>query len=1321
MSSLHFTPSQQAAVGYRGGNLLLSAAAGSGKTAALTARITRLVTEGEAELHELLIVTYTRAAAAEMRDRIGKQLTEALAEARAKGDEQTAARAAKAVGELPAARISTIHSFLYQSMKPYFPALGLSPDVRVLDEQTAKGLRAEVMKDTVDDAFSEPDSDPLPDTASFPELADILGHARDADAIDGELLWLDNRTASAGLTPADLTRFADRQTELADGEGDPLDSPWGAVIRRRCAEFASHYRRALTDCRDSFGFGKEGEKYAPDADYLIDWAARAESLALPRTDENAPAESAAGYDALAEHMRSLTFPPMPRVQKKDLTEAGEAYKLFRAEMKKQLERLLPACFSASGKEIRETAAKTARILRRAALVLGRFREKLAARKREIAALDYGDLETCALALLTDRNGGSTRAAEEIGQGIRYLFIDEYQDTNDVQDRIFRAVSPTAYRFMVGDIKQSIYRFRGADPSVFSSYREAWSTVTPEECEAMPPAPAPGADPERHGEGRSLFMSENFRCAEAVVRFSNAVSAHLLPFGGIPYEAQDRLIHARADDPKDAPDAEVVVVERPQRASDPFDDGDAPGESADESDSDLTDGAPGDADLDPEAEYVADRIAGMVGRYRDGGSVVTKAGDIAVLLRSNRSAERYRAALEARGIPAVMKTSRALGSYPSVMLLTCLLNLVDNPLRDIYTAGALRSPVFSVDLGELIAVREAAGDLPLYVGVEKLAEACENGSDNSSAAAKCRKVRSWLLRQRAVARGMTADRYTEFLLRDTDFFSLDGIRENGAERDALNRFATAVRNEERMSSGGGLSALLESLPDLLTAEEETGGAASRREDAVSVMSIHASKGLEFPICFLCESAKKRNMEDERRSVLFDSELGFGMTLPDPGGLAKCDTFLRQSIGTKIAREAVNEEMRMLYVAMTRARDLLIVTGKSRNPDKLLADSAVQARSEDAYRAQNAGSYLNWILEALAAHPTDCVKVTVTPVTDHPTEQPEQSGEQSPDPDSRPAEEIPPADTEAPSPPDSPADPDRRAELLAERFSFRYDNRLGRIPSKLTVSRLNPEILDAEGGGVTLTLDEPLRQSEPQVPQEPTEHPEPTPEPEVPEEIPDGPARPESEEPPESEAAEEKKRAPKRPSFMTGGPQVTGADRGSATHVFLQFVRYDRLRAEGVGAECERLVREKYLSKEAAGLIYRWQLERFRESSLMDALLRSPMVKREFRFNVLLPAERFTRDPDYAALLRESGTTVTVQGVVDCIFRDPDDGGLTLVDYKTDALTAEERRNPALAAEKLLSRHRDQLTYYREICASLFEEPVRRALIYSTVLAQCVEVP
>ena len=192
-------------------------------------------------------------------------------------------------------------------------------------------------------------------------------------------------------------------------------------------------------------------------------------------------------------------------------------------------------------------------------------------------------------------------------------------------------------------------------------------------------------------------------------------------------------------------------------------------------------------------------------------------------------------------------------------------------------------------------------------------------------------------------------------------------------------------------------------------------------------------------------------------------------------------------------------------------------------------------------------------------------------------------------------------------------------------------------------------------------------------------------------------------------------------MTGGALAAGAERGSATHVFLQFVDYRNLREKGVAAETDRLIREKFLSEKTAALIYRWQLERFRESALMDALLRAPMVRREFRFNALLPAERFTGDPAFAAELRAKDVKITVQGVVDCVYRDPDDGLLVLADYKTDRLSEEEIRDPARAAEKLLGRHRLQLSYYREICGEMFGEPVGRTVIYSTVLGRCIEVP
>ena len=1244
---MSFTPAQRAAVEYSRGNLLLSAAAGSGKTAALTARIARLLLSGEADLSEMLVVTYTRAAAAEMRERIGSRLREVLDAS--SDDERTASLAARALAALPAARVSTIHAFLYQALRPYFPTLGFSPDARILDEQTISALRAEIMRDTVDDAFRTGD-EPTESCASFPELCDILGQARDADAVDGELLWLDAKLASSGGDPAALARFADSLDALSSG-ADFLSTAYGTEIREAARAFAEHYLAVFSDLAgDLSSSAKVAKQYGPTC------AAHLDALGRIR---DAAAKPGTTYDDLRDTVRSLTFERLPTVQKADATDASETFKYFRDEMKGEYAALAKDLFSASGEEAARAAALTARILRRASLVLADFDTRFAARKRDLAALDYGDLETSALRLFLDAEGRRTRAAEEIGGAFRYVFIDEYQDTNDVQDRIFRALSPDAHRFMVGDIKQSIYRFRGADPSVFTRYRESWPTVSPEEAEEGPILTG--------DEGRALFMRENFRCAAPVVDFANAVSRHLLPYGNNGFrEDGDLLVHARADDPNPAPDAEVVLIEQKRKKPGEEDEGPA---------------------VDREVLYVAGRIAQMIGKYSADGTLLGP-GDFAILLRANRSAAAYRDALAEYGIPAVMKTAVPLGESPAVLLLVCLLNFVDNPLRDVYTAGALRSPVFGIDLSAMIAIREAAGDMPLWTGVAAIAEDPPDGTD-PALAASCRRAVDWLGRHKRIARSLPADKYLETLLADTDFFSLDGIRESGAERDAVNRFSAAVRAYENGVGAkiGGISGLLEGMDELLSAPEDAGGGI-RAKDAVSILSIHAAKGLEFPVCFVCECAKRRNEEDERRTVLYDPSLGLGMTLPDPGGLARCETLLRRALSEKLAREAVAEEMRMLYVALTRARDRLIVTGKSANPDKTLAEAALEARYADGYRASTAGSYLAWICEAVEATHVRTETIVVP-------ENPEESAAETV---TDPAPEEPVQMSmfpEEPAEPTGPSEEERRRaaekeaffEELRRRFAYRYeDEDLCRVPAKLTVSRLSPEILDADGDArITLTLDEP---GEPEIPGESAE-----PRPAL---------------------------ALARPTFLTGGREATPADRGSATHVFLQFTDHRRLKEYGVRAEIERLCGERYLSAASADLLYEKQLERFRDSALLDSLLRSPFVKREFRFNVLLPAERFTADPAFAEKLRARGIRVTVQGVVDCVYRDPDSGRLILVDYKTDRLTSEEMRDPALAAEKLRARHRNQLTYYREICSAMFEEEIAAAYVYSTVLGKCIEV-
>jgi len=1269
---MKYTPAQERAVFYGDGNLLLSAAAGSGKTAALTGRISELLIEDRAELSEMLIVTYTRAAAAEMRSRISRRLRELSAEGH---------RVGRHLAALPSADISTIHSFLYKALRPYFPTLGLSPDYRIADVSTIRAMKTAAMRDVVDDFFSQNDGlsqkegvsqneSEQGSAVSFAELADVIGQARDSTALDEELLRIAESLVSAAENESALGRYADDLDEAAD---DILNSRHGAILRGRLEELTGHYYKIFSECADEFpAYPKVSDKYGPVLQYILEWLGRVRQVL-----------GTAAYDGLRAVFTSFAPPPLGRLSAKDACESSDRFKFHRERLKGDIEHFSETFFPFTEDEIRTAARRTAAVLRCAEDVIGAYFRELERRKRAASALEYSDLETLAIKLFLNPDGTPTNAAREVGSRYRYIFIDEYQDTNRVQDRIFRAIAETGVRFMVGDIKQSIYRFRGAEPEVFAGYRRAWDVIDPAEEEKTAPEFAPDA-------GHALFMSENFRCDSPVVRFVNMVSDYTLPHGGIPYDDGDALIHAKTE-PSAAP-VEVCLIECPRKRA--GDEDEEPSHTRRKN---------------PEAVYIARRIRDMIGRYAPDGTTVLRASDIAILLRSPSprsaisAAADYEAALAEYGIPVRMKTARPVTSYASVQLLMCLLNVVDNPLRDVPAAGAMRSPVFGFTVADLVMLRRvsavsADSDMPLYMACEAAAnnenlinniEAFDDTAEFSPKEPpvitpvlreKCAAFLDWVSRHKTASRGMPSDRYIEFLIHDVRLFAVDGIRGNPTERDAVNRFCLLARTyegsgESGPSRFGGVSGFLAYLADTDGSNDETSVPADT--DAVSLMSIHTSKGLEFPVCFLAECSKRRNTADERGSVLIDRELGLGMYLPDEGGLVRCGNFIRCAIAEKMRGEASAEEMRMLYVALTRARNRLIVTAKVPDAEKLLAEAEETRDCADGYFVTGQGTYIQWIIGAAAKHGNaDFYRITQIPEASLLTE--EEADTEEP----LPAE--PSANTAEPE--ETPVD----EAVLRERFAFVYPHgHLAAIPSKLSVSGLYPEILD-EGQNadpvyaITETGFTPVTEAES-----------------------DGEA-----------PAEPAKGL--RPRFMTGESDVKAADRGSATHIFLQFADFAGLAEHGAEYELERLVKTRHLSEKLADMVNMNQLKRFVRSELMDKIRRSSMVRREFRFNTRMPAERFTADETFREKLREEGVKITVQGVVDCVFRDPDSGRLVLVDYKTDSLTAEEWQDRARAHKKLADRHRNQLLYYREICGKMFGEEIGETLIYSTVLGECVNV-
>lgn len=1286
---MKYTPAQNTAITYPDGNLLLSAAAGSGKTATLTQRILYLLENGKARLSEMLIVTYTRAAAAELRGRIGKKITEA---ARETGSRQMA----RHLTDLPGAQISTIHAFLYRTLRPSFAALGLSPDFTIGDEAVIETLRTEAMRDTLDDFYEKGDE-------GFIRLADTLAGSRDAEALDKTLLAMYARITAAGETPDALQKYADMLT----GGEDFFAMPQSAPVRERLQAAFAHYRWVITDLQAAFD-GPVEEKYTPAAQWLTDWLDTAQA-----------ALDAGDYGRIRTLLAEYAPPRLATLPAKYATDASEAFKTARDSLKKDIRTFADSFFADPADLAEQSLIRTAELLRTAAGVLSAYARAFRTRKMSRSLLDYNDLEALALQLFIAPDGSPTDAAGEVGRRFRYIFVDEYQDTNRVQDAIFRALGSQCPRFMVGDSKQSIYRFRGAEPSVFARYRDRWPVVLPGGTSVVLPSGAPVVLPDgtpvvipdgtedtgfSPADGRCLFMSENFRCDSTVVDFVNLVSDFLLSRSSMPYAKEDALVFGKGEG--DRIPAEIVLVEKPD---------------ADETDDNRAN-APMD-ERDPEAEYVAERIGAML--TGAGGEKPVPPEQIAILLRSpETSGEPFRQALTRRGIPVRMPGGEYLFGSPAVLFVMCLLHAADNPLHDIPLAGAMHSPLFGFATHELVLLRDWSrktlssrygwdGDIPLYYIVQMAADpdwtfsqadtdkdaepaveeapdglqiaidawlAEDIGTDESvpvetvtppedteplpdALTEKCRVFLGDVQEMREMACGMRADRFLDTLIRRYSLLRLPEIRDNPVEKTNLQTLYDMARRYES-GSFGGVGGFLTYTEELQDHRQDNGTDAL---PAVTILSIHKSKGLEFPVVFVSACSKRRNSRDETGDILFDADLGFGMRLPDTGGYVRCGTALRSAIGEKKRLESVEEEMRVVYVALTRARNRLIVTGKVSDTDAFVEKCRFGAEYASPYSVTGNCTCLEWILSAALAHgPDPCWRLlTVSPLTE------EDDAEAAAE-----AEAIPETDWDA-----------RLAGNLDFTYPWAY---LAKIPAKLAVSGLHAGVLDEDALSLPAE-EEPGGEVSAEAPAE--------------------------EMPADMEIPAE---TTPLPGFMTDTPAAMhAAARGTATHQFLQFADFASLLENGAEAELARLTELHYLTEAEAAGVYITQLEKFRRSDLFRRICAASECHREFRFNAPMDAWRFTEDAALGEILRRDGVQLIVQGVVDCVFRD-EDGTLTLVDYKTDRPTAEEYKNPPLADARFLARHRTQLSYYREICTAMFGEEIGRTVIYSTALGREIAV-
>lgn len=858
------TESQKLAVESRGGTRLVSAAAGSGKTRVLVERLMRYVEDG-ADIDDFLVITYTRAAAGELRSRI-------LSELGARVAADPANRRLRRQTELCCrAGIGTIDSLCGRFLRENAHLAALPPDFRVLEADRAAALRQTVLDRLLDRQYEALDRRP-----GLRQLIDTLGAGRD----DRRLCELTVRLHEAVQSHPDPAAWlTDQKKALAvPPDADAGETAWGRSLLELYAGRAAYWVRRLEELYAAL--------LAPGRDKLL--AAYGDSLAgtLDGLREFVRA-ARQGWDS-AGRAAAVPFPRFRPYRGGDAL--AESVKAARDACKKTCEGLQET-FSALSAELLAEQELTRPALEALLDLTGELDRAYAAEKRRQGVVDFSDQEHMVLRLLEQRENG---LAASLSGRYREVLVDEYQDVNECQDRLFTLLSDGGKKlFLVGDVKQSIYRFRLADPGIFLARYHTYHNVA-------------SARPD--GEPGRILLRENFRSRPEVLDAVNHVFQNLMSpeLGELAYDDDAALRPGREYPDGGGARARLTVLSLP--------------EGADEERPDK---------VALEAAAVARQIRELV----DARTPVTDGeglrpagyGDFAILLRSHKSAAaRFRAALSAEGIPSVAQQGGGFFKSLEVTVLLSLLAVIDNPRQDVALLAVLRSPLYGFTPDELSAVRAR----------DREADFCTALRAAAADMPRCRDFLAELEEYRTLAPDLSVEALLDRICGRAGLLALLAAMPDGEARRENVRVLLDYARQFEQDGYRGLFGFVSWMHRLEERGEEPRTGSAERADAVQLMSIHRSKGLEFPIVFLAGTGRRFNKADTRGAVLVHPELGVGARVTEPERGVEYPSLAWRAVAARLERETLSEELRVLYVAMTRARDRLYMTCLWSDPDKTL---------------------------------------------------------------------------------------------------------------------------------------------------------------------------------------------------------------------------------------------------------------------------------------------------------------------------------------------------------------------------------------------------
>lgn len=1229
-----WTEDQWKAIWAKDQDILVAAAAGSGKTAVLVNRIIQKVLSEEEPMNvdELLVVTFTNASAAEMKHRIGEALEKAI------NENPHSQHLRKQLSLINRASISTLHSFCLEVIRKYYYLTEIDPGFRIADSTEADLLRDEVMEDLFEEHYSRSDND------LFFKLVD----AYTSDRNDAALQTMVRSLHDFSRSHPNPDQWLDNLVGMYDVEEDARIEDL-IFLKALTFDIELQIEAAKDLLQQAMDLTTVPGGPAPRAENFL------EDLLIVERLSRANHKS---WSKMYEEMQSWKFSTAKRCSGDDFNQdLVDLATKHRNKAKKILEALRSELFSRKPESFIRDIRELKNYAETLVMLVKQFDKRFFAAKAEKNLVDFSDLEHYCLDILTGEFTGDERvpstAAKEYRNQFKEVLVDEYQDTNLVQESILKLVTvdgeDSGNMFMVGDVKQSIYRFRLAEPNLFLGKYTRFTHV--------------GKDT-----GLRIDLNRNFRSRKEVLDGTNFLFKQLMgvTVGEIEYD-EDAELKKGAPYPEENPyPIEMYLIDNSRE-------GDNSASAAEDEDEAIE--AVFDTEELENAQLEARMMArlikkaiqdkqpifdGKTGTYR---SITYR--DIVILLRSMPWAPQIMEEFKKQGIPVYANLSTGYFEATEVAIMISLLKVIDNPQQDIPLVSVLRSPIVGINEEELAQIRLFNSE----TYYDAMADFCRNADPaeypgfHEKVVTFNRNLDKW--RQLALQEALS-DLIWQ-LYRETRFYDFAGGMPGGKQRQANLRALYDRSRQYESSSFRGLFRFLRFIERMQERGDDLGAARAlgEQEDVVRLMTIHSSKGLEFPVVFIAGLSKQFNMMDIRKSYLLDKDFGFASKYVNPELRITYPSLPQIAFKRKKQLEMIAEEMRVLYVALTRAKEKLYLIGTVKDVEKSLQNWSASSSHGDwllkDYVRAGAKSYLDWIGPAvirhrdssglienqlinaeISTHPSNWL-IEVVPNAELQAVEDEEAIEQEKLLESvRNAERV---DSES-----------EYKEKILEQLSWSYANKDASVHrSKQSVSELKrqAEIRDDQSST------ELLRKF--------------------------------------------KRPILTRPAFMQE-KSLTPAEKGTITHLIMQHIDLGNPVTESiVDSTVEDLLKRELMTEEQKAAVYTSVVVRFFESDIGRRMQQASSIRREVPFTMALPANEAYND------WKKGEEQIMVQGIIDCIFED-EQGSIVLLDYKTDAITNRFTNGFEGAREILADRYRMQLQLYTRAIESILQKKVDERYLF-----------